>query len=89
MSPELFPLSEILSGIGFNLEVNLVRTGVYMEPSQLGVKHFSTFTQYVRKFYLFCLYMHCGKNLLFSSSRVCMFGDLILFKLYTSSLKMN
>lgn len=85
MSPELFPLSEILSGIGLNLEVNLVRAGVYVEPSQLGKKHVSTFTQYVLNF-IFPVYICI---VAFSSSRVCAFGDLISFKLYTSSLKMN
>lgn len=89
MSPDFFLLSEILSGIGLSLQVNLEKIGVYIESSQLGTRYISTFIQYLFKFCLSCLFMHCCKDFPFSSSRSCTYSYLFHYWHSASSLKMN
>ena len=65
MSPDLLPLSEMLSGVGLNLRINLVRIGIYIELFQLGTRYVSTFTPYLLKFCLCCFLMHSCEDLSF------------------------
>ena len=76
MSPDLL-LSEILSGTRLNLQVNLVRIGLYIELSQLGTRYISTFSPYLLEFCLSCLFMPSCEDLSFCSFRSCTFSHLI------------
>lgn len=77
ISLDLFLLSEILSGIGLNSQVNLVRTGNFIESFQLGTRYVSIFTHYLLRFCLFCFFMLCCKDVSCSPPRSCTFSDLI------------